>query len=260
MGIMYRLFAVVLVTLLSFGCVSHKKLRYMIDLDSDTLSKASIDSSFYYKIRPGDVLFIKVQSSTDSKMELFNQSFAESPNASSGSGAQANLLRGNLVDEYGDIELPMVGLIRVSGLTMKEAELAIKAKVSEYLQFVTVTVKLMSFRVSVLGEVFSPGVKSIDRVQMSIYDILAYAGDMTDVADRKKVRLIRQEKGKNHIYTLDLSSTQMLSSEHYYVRPGDIIYVEPLKYKVFKANSTTITLGFSLIALTLSLVAIFVRR
>ncbi len=230
-------------------------MRYMNDLNSDTLSVVSIDSSYQYRIRPGDVLQVRVESSTDAKMELF-KSFSGGQNNQMG----ASLLNGSLVDEYGNIELPMVGTIKVSGLTVKEAELEVKSKVLEYFQFVTVTVKFISFRVSVLGEVSSPGVKAIERMQASVFDVLAYSGDMTELANRKKVRLIRKEKGRNKVYTLDLSSIQMLASEHYYVRPGDVIYVEPLRYKVFRINSSLITLGSSLIALSFSLYAIFTRR
>lgn len=244
------------ISMLSFSCVSYKQLRYVNDLHVDTLSQAIIDSSFLYRIKPGDVLYIRVQSSTDSKMEMFNQSLSSDK---AQSGLQLNLMNGNLVDEYGDIELPMVGLIRLSGMTLKQAEIEVKSKVSEYLQFVTITVKLMSFRVSVLGEVSNPGVFTLDRVHVSVFDVLSYAGDMTDFANRKKVRLIRKENGYNKIHTIDLSSTKMFGSEYYYVRPGDLIYIEPLKYKVLKANSTTITLAFSVIALTLSIFAVLKR-
>jgi len=252
-----RLCLGLLIALLSFSCVSYKKLRYMADLDADTISKEVIDSSNFYRIKPGDVLYIKVESSTDSKMELFNQSLSTGTNA--GNASLLNLLNGNLVDEYGDIDIPMVGLVRVSGLTIKQAEIEVKNKVSEYLKFVTVSLKLMSYRISVLGEVVQPGIKIFERVHVSIFDALASAGDLNNLANRKKVRLIRVENGKNKVYTLDLSSTQMLASELYYIKPGDVIYVEPLRYKVLTANSTTITLGFSIIALTLSLFAVLTR-
>ncbi len=257
MNTMQRLCLGVLIAMMSFSCVSYKKLRYMADLNSDTISKVLIDSSNFYRIKPGDVLYIKVESSTDSKMELFNQSLNTGTNANSTS--LLNLLNGNLVDEYGDIELPMVGLVRVSGLTIKQAELEVKDKVSEYLKFVTISLKLMSYRISVLGEVMQPGIKIFERVHVSVFDALASSGDLTNFANRKKVRLIRVENGKNKVYTLDLSSAQMLASEFYYVKPGDVIYVEPLRYKVLSANSTSITLGFSIIALTLSLFAVFKR-
>jgi polysaccharide biosynthesis/export protein len=238
---------------LAFSCVRYKQLRYMTDLKSDTLSVAINDSTFKYRIKPGDVLYIKIKSTTDNEKELYNQSLGQS---GSSVNQTSNLLNGTLVDEYGDIELPMIGLIRVSGLSVKQAEILIKEKVFEYLNFVTVTVKLMSFRVSVLGEVQAPGVVSIDRVQASIYNVISSAGDLTDLANRKKVRLIRVENGRNKVYTLNMESSQMLGSEFYYVQPGDIIYVEPLRYKIIKANNSTITLGFSLIALTLSIFAI----
>lgn len=241
------------------GCVTHKKLRYLTDLPADTTSESVIDSSHSYRLKPGDVLYVKVVSSTDSKMELFNQSLTNNQVGVSGNGGQANLLGGNLIDQYGDIELPMVGLIKLSGLTLKEAENLVNSKMSEYLTYVTVTLKLMSFRISVLGEVINPGIKQIDRANVSLLDALSYAGDLTDLGNRRKVRLIRRENNRNKVYTIDMSSVSMLSSEFYYLRPDDVIYVEPLRYKVVKVNSPTIALAFSAFSITLAIFAVLSR-
>jgi len=237
-------------------------MRYLTDLSSDTASTSLIDSSYSYRLKPGDVLYLKVVSSTDSKMELFNQSLSSNQTTGVGSssgGGQVNLMAGNLIDQYGDIELPMVGLIRLSGMTVKEAEKVINDKMSEYLTYVTVTVKLMSFRVSVLGEVANPGIKQMDRSRVTILDALSYAGDLTDLGNRKKVRLIRRENNRNKVYTIDMSSVNMLASEYYYLRPDDVIYVEPLKYKVVKVNSPTIALAFSAFSITLAIFAVLSR-
>jgi len=258
MQMLKNLFFVVLAYTILTGCVSHKKLRYITDLSADTVSTPLIDSSYSYRLEPGDVLYLKVVSSTDSKMELFNQSLSNNQPLA-GVSQQSSLLSGTLIDQYGDIELPMVGLIRLSGLTLKEAEQIIKERMSEYLTYVTVTLKLMSFRVSVLGEVVSPGIKLIDRNNVTILDALSYAGDMTDVANRKKVRVIRRENNRNKVYTVDLSSVNMLASEFYYLQPDDVLYVEPLKYKVVKVNSPTISLAFSAFSITLAIFAILSR-
>ena len=259
MGVLKKLFFAVLVYTVLTGCVTHKKLRYLTDLSADTTSVPVIDSTYAYRLRPGDVLYLRVVSSTDSKMELFNQSLSNSQSGMNSSQGQANLFTGNLIDQYGDIELPMIGLIRLSGLTLKDAEKAINVKMSEYLTYVTVTVKLMSFRISVLGEVVNPGIKQIDRNQLTILDALAYSGDLTELANRKKVRLIRKENNRNKVYTIDLSSVNMLASEFYYLRPDDVIYVEPLTYKVIKVNSPTIALAASAFSITLAIFAILSR-
>ncbi len=189
MRVLKKLFFITIAYTVLTSCVTQRKLKYMTDLSADTVSFATIDSSYVYRLKPGDVLYLKVVSSTDSKMELFNQSLssAQSGASSAAGGGQTNLLAGNLIDQYGDIELPMVGLIKISGLTLKQAEKVLNEKMSEYLTYVTVTVKLMSFRVSVLGEVSNPGIKQIDRNHLTILDALAYSGDLTDMANRKKV-------------------------------------------------------------------------
>ncbi|MDB5258560.1 MAG: polysaccharide transporter [Chitinophagaceae bacterium] len=259
MGVFKKLFIVILTCTALTSCVTQKKLKLMTDLSADTTSVSVIDSSYSYRLKPGDVLYLKVVSSTDSKMELFNQSLSNTQSGVNSGGGQSNLLTGNLIDQYGDIELPMVGLIRISGLTLKQTEKLIKDKMSEYLTYVTVTVKLMSFRVSVLGEVMNPGIKQIDRNHLTLLDALSYSGDLTDMANRKKVRLIRKENNRNKVYTIDMSSVNMLASEFYYLRPDDVIYVEPLKYKVVKVNSPTITLAVSAFSITLAIFAILSR-
>ncbi|MBC7487522.1 MAG: polysaccharide export protein [Cytophagaceae bacterium] len=259
MELFKKLFFVTLVYTVLTGCITHKKLKYMADLSADTTSLSVIDSSNAYRLKPGDVLYLKVVSSTDSKMELFNQSLSNTQSGLNSGQAQANLFTGSLIDQYGDIELPMVGLIRLSGLTLKEAEKTINVKMSEYLTYVTVTVKLMSFRISILGEVLNPGIKQIDRNHATLLDAISYAGDLTELANRKKVRLIRKENNRNKVYTIDMSSVNMLASEFYYLRPDDVIYVEPLKYKVIKVNSPTITLAVSAFSITLAVFAILSR-
>ncbi|MDB5273273.1 MAG: polysaccharide transporter [Chitinophagaceae bacterium] len=251
-----KLFLVAWCVVFMIACVTPKKLRYMSDLSSDSASTTVYDSSTTYRLKSGDILYLKVISSTDSKMELFNQSLN---NQSGTAGVQTSLLTGNLIDEYGDIELPMVGLIKLSGLTLKEAEKKINEKMSEYLTYVTVSVKLLSFRVMVMGEVASPGIKQIDRSHVTILEALSMAGDMSDLANRKKVRLIRKEGNRNKVYTIDMRSVNMLASEYYYLRPDDVIYVEPLPYKSLRVSATTVTLGFSLLSITFSVIAILRR-
>lgn len=260
MSVLKKLFLVVLIYTFMTGCIGYKKLRYLTDLPADTISKEMIDSSYTYRLKPGDVLYLKVVSSTDSKMELFNQSLSNSQSSSGISGGTANLLSGNLIDQYGDIEIPMVGLVKLAGMTLKQAEKVINARVSEYLTYVTVTVKLLSYRVSVLGEVKSPGIKQIDRASLTLLDAISYGGDITDMGNRKKVRLIRKEGNRSKVYTIDMSSVDMLASDLYYLRPDDVIYVEPLKYKVVQVNSPTIALGFSAFSITLAIFAVLSRR
>jgi polysaccharide export outer membrane protein len=257
MAVFKKVFLLMLIYAVMTGCVGFKRMRYMTDLSHDSTSLAVIDSSYSYRLKPGDVLYLKVVSSTDSKMELFNQSLS---NQSGGANpGLTSLLAGNMIDQYGDIELPMVGLIKLSGMTLKEAEKVINGKMSEYLTYVTVTLKLMSFRISVLGEVANPGIKQIDRNYVTILDALSYAGDLTDIGNRRKVRLIRRENNRNKVYTIDMSSVNMLASEFYYLRPDDVIYVEPLKYKVVKVNAPTLTLAFSAFSITLAIFAVLSR-
>lgn len=152
-----------------------------------------------------------------------------------------------LVDEKGEINFPILGKLKLTGLSRDEATALLEKKLKLYLKDPVVTIRLTNFRVSVLGEVKLPGIYTITNERVSILEALALAGDLNITGKRDNLLLIREEDGlltKNYI---DLSSDNFFDSPYFYLKPNDIIYVEPNKSKV---RSSTDALRFTSISLS----------
>ena len=145
-----------------------------------------------------------------------------------------------LVDNDGMINFPIVGQLKIGGLTKTEAEKLITEKISPYLKELekpVVNVRMSSFSVSVLGEVDQPGTFQIEREKINVLEALAKAGDLTIYGVRNNVTLIREESdGTKSYHTLNLNDANIVSSPYYYLQQNDILYVEPNKIKA--QNST----------------------
>jgi len=120
---------------------------------------------------------------------------------------------------------------------------SIQKAVDEYLKDATVIVKLANFQVTILGEVNKPGTFPVFRENVTIFEGLAMAGDLSDYANRQKVKIVRTHNNKKNIYTIDLTDQQLLLSDFYYLRNDDLIYVEPLKYRTFRKSQSQIVLS-----------------
>jgi polysaccharide export outer membrane protein len=143
----------------------------------------------------------------------------------------AQYLNGYMVDKDGFIELPHFGKIMVDGLTLAEAESKIKITAGEYLKDPTVKVKLLSFKVTVLGEVATPGIYYNYNVSFTILDAISMANGHSDFSDIEKVSVLRHSTAGIITYKLNLQDYEFLSSEAFYVQPDDVIYIQPSKYK-----------------------------
>ncbi|HSZ71153.1 MAG TPA: polysaccharide biosynthesis/export family protein, partial [Cytophagaceae bacterium] len=230
-------------TLIIGSCVTHRKYPYLQGTNKDTV-QFNIQRE-EYTLQPGDVLDIKVSSNIPSDIEIFNKRF-EATNPSNNSNAISNYLYGYLVNGHGNIEIPLIGTLHVTGLTCNQLNDTIQEKLSEFLNYVSVTTKLGVFRITVLGEVFQPGTKEIiNQYNVNIYQAIGLAGDATDLANKKKVKLVRKKDGQISVIRLDLSTINMIASEYYYLQPNDVVYVEPLKAKVFRSNASNVTVVLS---------------
>jgi len=206
-------------------------------------------------IQKNDLLSITVSSPNATASQPFNTAVAVSTQQIGYASTQAS---GYLVDQDGYIDLPMLGRIKAAGLTKKELKESITKSLAEgkYLLFPVVSVRYLNFKVTVLGEVARPMVINVPDEKINILEALGFAGDMTIYARRDNVTLIREEKGKRIVKRLDMNSEAMLASSYYYLRSGDILYVEPNKAKVSGASNTRNWLPAILSALSLSAVII----
>lgn len=233
---MYRIFLLLAIVAGFYSCVPHKKIIYFQDgtIQSDTFHRPK----FNYKIQPRDRLIIKVSSYNDKVTEFFNL------NLGSSGGQMARVAYEPLfnywVNDSGKVDIPMYNEVEVAGLTVEECRLKIQGMLREQVPDAYVLVRLANFRVTILGETGNTVVETQNDF-LSIYEALAQAGDVGDYGNKTNVRLIRNAGDSSQVFSLDLTKKDLLASEHYYLQPNDIVYVERLKVKTFINNLNTIT-------------------
>jgi polysaccharide biosynthesis/export protein len=141
---------------------------------------------------------------------------------------------------------------------MDEAINAIRQRADRYLKDATVIVKLISFKISVIGEVNRPGTYNNFNNQLTVLEAISMAGDITDYGNRKMVLVLRPAADGTSTFRLDLTNSEILSSDGFFLLPNDIVYVEPIRNKSFRINMPAISLVFSSIS-TLILILNYIR-
>ncbi|WP_188811779.1 polysaccharide biosynthesis/export family protein [Hymenobacter cavernae] len=225
------------------SCVTQGKLPYLQGRKYSTQTPTSVDNAPpAYHIQPNDVLSIRVQSAQPALSELFNLTGTQSIY----SGEPGTLyLSGYPVDETGNITLPTVGKVTVRNLTLDQAQRQVQQQVARYVRDANVLVKLLSFKITVLGEVRTPGRYFIYNPQATVLEGLGMANDLTEFGNRRNVKLIRQTSKGSEVVLLDLTDPKLLESPYYYLRPNDALYVEPLRARTARGNATNLALIFS---------------
>jgi len=228
-------------------CTTHRELLYLqkIDLNKDTIFYSNFPN---YKIQKEDILYIKVYSINKEITDIINQTTTTTQQSLAFQNESSMFIYGYTVDDSGYIELPVLGKFFVYNKKIEEITKEIKDKALHYLNDPVVIVKLISYKITVLGEVARPGTYRNYSRQISVLEAIGNAGDITDYGNRKKVMVIRSTENGNKIYTIDLTKKNLLNSEVYYLLPNDIVYIPPVKNKVFRINSSVYSLTLSTIS------------
>ncbi len=221
-------FALSVLALAMASCRSAREVVYMQDSYTEDIQK--ITNFQDIKIKPGDMLSIFVSHKEPTLSALFN------PQGSSPSGASSSLgqrLSGYTVDLEGNIDFPIVGRIKVAGLTRSELSTMIRNKLDEdgLLKDAVVTVAYQNFNISVLGEVNNPGKFTVESDRVSLLDALAMAGDLTIYGRRDSVMVIRETEGERRVMFNNLLSKDVLNSPSFYLQQNDVVYVKPNRIK-----------------------------
>jgi polysaccharide biosynthesis/export protein len=236
-----------LVVLAISGCVGGRSINYLQDGALTESPKLFENERQDYRIQVNDVLSIRVLGLDEKSHNFFNIEGREGNGFMNDLGLYVN---GFSVDKNGLVQLPTVGRVKVLGLTAQEAQDVVQRKVGEYYSNATVILKMVSFRVSVLGAVGAPGAYLITRNQVSLLEALAMAGGPSELADKEKVTLVRQtDKGAQALH-LDMSNTQVLSSPYYYLLPNDVLYVPAARARIGRLNLEVLSLFLSAITTT----------
>lgn len=247
-----------------FSCGGTKNIPYFKNID--TLDLSASKGLYDAKIMPKDLLSIVVCTTNPQAAAPFNPTGASSSSLGGTSVSGGNFTY--LVDNDGKINFPVLGMIKVAGLTKRQCEALICEKIKPYMaetEKPIVDVKMASFKITVLGEVGSPGEYTVTTEKISILQALADAGDMTIYGKRNNVMLIREdETGQKSVHRLNLNDANLINSPLYYLQQNDAIIVEPCKVKTrnaYFAQSTS--LWVSLVSVTTSvtsLVFTFTRK
>lgn len=262
---MKKIFLLLLIPLFIGGCSSYKKSIYL--RNDEVLEKAQLNNKQYvYRVMPKDELTITVSTSDPASSVPFYRKIGQGKDqASSAQGMNNAKLLDYLVDNEGNIDYPVLGKLHVAGLTTRECEALIRKELQQYLNEVpNVTVRTSNYKISVLGEVKSPGTYTVSDERINIFQALALAGDMTVFSVRDDVQLLREDSlGNRRVLHLDLTSADIALSPDYYLQQNDIVYVKPTKAKVhsntFSNNSSTWVSLMSLAATIASLVIVAVQ-
>ena len=257
------LFLCVAVLLLG-ACVPAKKLVYFQkddelkhrkDIPKDSVLRTHALNIQEYKIQPLDLLSIQFETLSDEN-DLFDFLSRINPQARTGN-ANSAALNGTLVDKNGEIEYPVLGKIKVSGLTLFQARDTIQAVASKFIDGVVVRVRMLNFRFTVLGEVNGEQTVIAANTRLTMSEAIGLAGGLGELADRSNVKVVRQNEDKVEIYYIDLLKEDFLESKYYYVQQNDVIIVPPLKQRTFRKYFTTnigiitTTISFAVLIVTL---------
>ncbi|MXV52130.1 polysaccharide export protein [Pedobacter sp. HMF7647] len=233
-----RIFRNFLFLFISFGffsCVSQKDVTYFQSTNTkDSLTAMNVQQAYVIKLQTGDILSVMVNSLSPEANSMFNP-YVEASRANTSQNITNNApaaAEGYLIDVDGNITLPLVGKLKVSGLTVKQTTDLITEKLDKYLQQPTVNVRLINFKISILGEVVRPSVYTIPNEQITVPQALALAGDLTIYGKRKNIMVVRETDGKREFGHVDLTSRNMFNSPYYYLHANDVVYVEPSSGKL----------------------------
>ncbi|MBS1568708.1 MAG: polysaccharide biosynthesis/export family protein [Bacteroidetes bacterium] len=247
----------VLATMLLGSCVGNRKIVLLQDKDAGSPQKALVDKKWVpappaVTIRSGDVLMVNVDH-TQLVQNIVPQAPTQEMNLYR--AVQHPYLIGYTVAPDGTINLPELGSMKVEGIGLPDAEKLIQAKADSFYTDATVKVMMLNFNISVLGEVGRPGRYPVYNNEVNVLEGVAMAGDLTVLADRSRIRVVRTREGSNHLYHLDLNDQDLLGSPAFYLEPNDVVIVDPLKRRKFTGKDPGTIIN--ILAFLVSIVSVY---
>jgi polysaccharide export outer membrane protein len=224
-SILYKTISLFLVLFL-FSCASRKDVVYYQNIDS--MSAAQKSASYEIRIQPDDLLSITV-SAEDAEVAMpFNLG---TTSGSSGSSGQQTV-QSYLVDSNGTIDFPILGQLKISGLTRSEVLQLLKDKIAVYVKKPIINLRVMNFKVSVQGEVNLPGTYAVPSDRITLIETLTMAKDLTIYGKRNNILIIREIDGVKSYNRVDITTADFINSPFYYMSQNDVVYVEPNKSRI----------------------------
>jgi len=242
-----------------FSCTSNKQVLYY--QDSDTLPKSTAFTSYEITFQPDDLLSIVVSAENQEVAAPFNLTsvnLRSSTQASIASGQETQQLY--LIDVHGYIQFPVLGAVKVAGLTRSQLLQDLQNKIRKYIQNPIITIRLTNFKIALQGEVNAPGTYTVDTERITLIEALSKARDLTIYGKRNNVLVIREVDGVKTFNRIDLTKADFINSPFYYLSQNDVVYVEPNKVRVNSAAvgpNTGVIISATSVLITL--IALLVR-
>ena len=249
-----------LAALLHTSCVTNRKYQMLqkgdvnkSELRTDSVVRSYSVNEYDYKVQTNDIISVRFESLTPKEYDFLTaQTPAQSGNALVG-GA---LLFGELVDEKGEIPFPVVGKTKVGGMTIYEIQDNLQALAAKYLESPVVKVRLLNYRITLLGEFNKEGTVVLNNNRVTLLEAIGLAGGLTDLADKTDLKLIRQTDNKVEVVYLNVLDENFISSPYYYVHQNDVVIAGALKQrpyrKYFGQNISLVLSSLSLLLLVLT--------
>ena len=232
---MKKYLALLLIIMSLSSCLSLKKTTYFQGEPKEKSEMYKLNNE-PYKLQVHDIISIQIKSEDPELVKLFETS--EGANSAGGGDLY---FQGYTINRHGNIRIPYIGEVNVLGYTTKEVRLKIETELLKFLTDIEglyVAVKLSGIKFLVNGEVNSPGTQNLLQNEVSILDAIASAGEIAIYGNRQNVQIYRKKMNGVERFTVDLTDVDIFNSEHYYIKPNDIIYVPPLKRKSWGIGTT----------------------
>ena len=259
-----QVFLIFFVSILS-SCISNKRLIYLQDQGGGTVPSSTISERVPYDyeeyvLQKFDIVEISIKTSVKELNELFdinNVQGAANMMAGGQGGGDVFFMTGYTIDDQGFVDLPLIGKIKLHGYTPEQSKALIEKELVNFVKEGNyfVRVRLGGIRFSTLGEFNNPGKQTILQSRATIFEAIAAANDLSVLAKRNEIILIRQYPDGSQMHKINLNDRNLLSSDFYFIKPNDILYAEPLKVREI-GNTTNFIQTFSLITTTVTAIAL----
>jgi polysaccharide export outer membrane protein len=239
------------------SCVSKKDIIYF---QNDEIDQMKVSNSYGTIIKPDDLLQITVTAIDADAVKPFNLGTVNvSVTSNNAMGLQQQL--NYLVDTKGEIDFPVLGRLKIGGLSRDELITLLKSKLEpDYVLNPNINVIITNYKVTVLGDVRKPGSYNIPNERITILEAIGLAGDLNISGQRNKVLVHREEDGKKIQYSVDLLSQELFTSPVYYLQQNDVVYIEPNYARIQSASANSNTnLFISITGLVITMVALLIR-
>jgi len=249
------IFATMLVATVVSSCNKRSQLLYVSNLANESLVRKQQEQ---YRLKEGDVLYVQILTRDPQVSSMFNNHGISGSSAANMYSSDASLyLYGYSVSDLGVVQLPVIGKIYIKDLTISEVRNLIQQETEKYITDGLAVVKLLSYKITILGEVKRPGVYTNFKDNLTIFEAIGLAGDFTDFGERSNVLVIRQTPEGLVTHRVNLHDKAVISSEGYYLLPNDMVIIEPRKGKVFALNSPNISVFLSIVSTALLMMNLF---